>query len=210
MLNFQELDPRHDWPTRQERFLNDWLGPHALLWLNIAAVFAISSALLFRRDRHQGWVEAGLVVAFMSSLLTEMFGVPLVMYVLSRWVSMPLLGDVYFQRFGHWPLTLGMGTAFSGLVLIAWSWCQLYAAGGGLAATGPYRFVRHPQYLGFLLFITGWLIHWPTVVSLASWPLIVVAFLWAATREETVLLSIYGDAYSSYKRSTGFLFPRIV
>ncbi|MBS1223626.1 MAG: isoprenylcysteine carboxyl methyltransferase, partial [Proteobacteria bacterium] len=34
-----------------------------------------------------------------------------------------------------------------------------------LAITGPYARVRHPQYIGFILIMTGFLFQWPTLVT---------------------------------------------
>jgi protein-S-isoprenylcysteine O-methyltransferase Ste14 len=61
---------------------------------------------------------------------------------------------------------------FAGFILLARAWKVLYAAqqAGNLVATGPYAYVRHPQYVAFVLIVFGFLLQWPTIVTLAMLP----------------------------------------
>lgn len=52
---------------------------------------------------------------------------------------------------------------------------------------GIYRILPHPQYLGFILISTGVLIHWPTLPTLATFPMLVGVNLHLAKREEEIL-----------------------
>ena len=36
--------------------------------------------------------------------------------------------------------------------------------------TGPYAYVRHPQYDGFILIMFGFLFQWPTLITLIMFP----------------------------------------
>lgn len=79
-----------------------------------------------------------------------------------------------------------------------------------LAADGPYRFVRHPFYVSYMLF---WLAN---AVATAAWaPWIVLAamsgiYVLAAVREEGKFMrSTVGDLYEEYRRQTGMFFPKI-
>lgn len=90
----------------------------------------------------------------------------------------------------------------------------------GLVMSGPYRYVRHPQYLGFLLLtsgLTAWsywaLMHtrgigWlsPTE-TVALWVVILIAYVILGLAEEMYLTREFGEEYLSYKNRTGFLVP---
>jgi protein-S-isoprenylcysteine O-methyltransferase Ste14 len=77
-----------------------------------------------------------------------------------------------------------------------------------LIRSGPYAFVRHPIYTGMLLGTAG------TALVAGEWRgIFAVVLLFAAharkaLREEALLATEFGEQYASYRRSTGFLFPR--
>ena len=58
----------------------------------------------------------------------------------------------------------------AGLVLMGWGWWHVYRARGALVTHGLYRHVRHPQYVGFVLVMVGFLIQWPTLITLLMFP----------------------------------------
>jgi hypothetical protein len=73
---------------------------------------------------------------------------------------------------------------------------------------GPYRFVRHPFYLGNLLIDAG------LVVMSGWWPLqVFFPFWWAAVysksmrREEKFLLNKFGERYVEFRRRVPAFFP---
>jgi hypothetical protein len=86
-------------------------------------------------------------------------------------------------------------------MLIARGWDVLYAAQQKheLASTGIYARMRHPQYLGFILVITGFLLQWPTVLTLAMYPVLVIMYLQLARQEERQAEREFGDRYRAYK-----------
>lgn len=69
---------------------------------------------------------------------------------------------------------------------MAAAWPVLWRAvrTGTLATTGPYARLRHPQYLGFILIMTGFLLQWPTLVTLVMYPVLVVMYVVLAVRED--------------------------
>ncbi len=79
-----------------------------------------------------------------------------------------------------------------------------------LVTTGPYRYVRHPFYLAFLVAAVG-----GSIVA-ANWFLLITGlipfgFIVARTRiEEEKLIERFGDDYRNYMASTGRFFPRVV
>ena len=71
-----------------------------------------------------------------------------------------------------------------------------------LATTGPYAYVRHPQYNGFILIMLGFLLQWPTLVTLIMFPILVTMYVRLARREEREVLSEFGDEYRRYANRT--------
>lgn len=112
-----------------------------------------------------------------------MYGVPLTVYLFSSWLGslFPALrathsgghrwndligwqGDPHVSPF-HLASYVVLVAGFF-LIAIAWSMLLGAARAGQLGTTGPYAWVRHPQYLGFLAIIVGFLIQWPTIPTL--------------------------------------------
>jgi protein-S-isoprenylcysteine O-methyltransferase Ste14 len=99
---------------------------------------------------------------------------------------------------------------FGGFWLLAAAWKVLYEAqrAGRLAITGPYARSRHPQYLGFVLIMTGFLLQWPTLVTLAMYPVLVFMYARLAKREEAEMLARFGEEYRRYRDAVPAFVPR--
>jgi protein-S-isoprenylcysteine O-methyltransferase Ste14 len=78
-----------------------------------------------------------------------------------------------------------------------------------LATTGPYAYVRHPQYVGFISIMFGFLMQWPTLVTLAMFPILVYMYARLARREEQEVLAEFGEEYRRYMQATPAFLPRI-
>lgn len=98
----------------------------------------------------------------------------------------------------------------SGFILIAKAWHELYAAqrSGRLTIAGPYASIRHPQYVGFMLIMFGFLVQWPTLVTLVMFPILVTVYARLAKREERELLEQFGEEYARYSVVTPAFVPR--
>ena len=98
----------------------------------------------------------------------------------------------------------------AGFWLLASAWKILYAAQRThqLATTGPYARVRHPQYIGFVLIMSGFLLQWPTIVTLAMFPVLVFMYLRLARREERDAREEFGEAYRRYEEDTPAFLPK--
>ena len=98
-----------------------------------------------------------------------------------------------------------------GFVLISAAWKVLYDAQQrrALATTGPYSYVRHPQYVGFILVMFGFLLQWPTILTLAMFPVLTVMYVKLARTEERDAIAEFGDAYSTYAAEVPGFIPKI-
>jgi protein-S-isoprenylcysteine O-methyltransferase Ste14 len=192
-----------------------------------AAVF-IMFAFSFSRPRTgRDWRSFGAFSAFIVALFAEMYGFPLTIYLLAGWLGRHYPGlDLFSHDAGHlWFTLLGLTgdphfgvlhllsniLIVAGFALVATAWGRLHAAqqAGRLATTGPYTYVRHPQYLGFIVIMLGFLLQWPTLLTLLMFPVLVVMYVRLARREERDALAAFGDAYRRYAEATPGWFPRL-
>lgn len=77
-----------------------------------------------------------------------------------------------------------------------------------LATTGPYAYVRRPQYGAFVLVILGFLVQWPTILTLIMFPILLWRYKRLARKEEQEVLSEFGEEYSSYMAKVPGFIPR--
>jgi protein-S-isoprenylcysteine O-methyltransferase Ste14 len=199
-------------------------GLWSLVVLN-AAVFIIFAFSFTHPRSPRDWRSFGAFAAFLVALFTEMYGFPLTIYLLAGWLGrhypgLDLLshdaGHLWWTLLGwqgdpHWnPLhllsTLLIG---GGFVLLAASWRVLYEAQRQhtLAVTGPYARLRHPQYAGFVVIMLGFLLQWPTLLTLLMFPMLVTMYVRLAHREEREVLSEFGEVYARYAVTTPAFFP---
>jgi protein-S-isoprenylcysteine O-methyltransferase Ste14 len=95
-----------------------------------------------------------------------------------------------------------------GFILLSAAWDVLYKAQRThrIATTGPYAYVRHPQYTGFIVIMLGFLLQWPTLITLIMFPILVTMYVRLAQREEKEALAEFGEEYARYAALTpGFL-----
>lgn len=185
-------------------------------------VFAFSfSKPKTRRD----WRSFGAFSAFIVALFTEMYGFPLTIYLLSGWLQSRYPGlDPFSHDAGHlletlfgWRSNPHFGPfhllstilIFGGFILLANAWKVLHKAQQNhtLAATGPYARIRHPQYTGFVLIMLGFLLQWPTVLTVPMFPVLVAMYVRLARTEEREVSTEFGDAYARYAAVTPAFFP---
>src|SRR3546814_2244931 len=118
---------------------------------------------------------------------------------MSDWSSDVCSSDLHF---------LSVAFIGGGFILIASAWKTLYVAqrDGVLATTGTYGSIRHPQYLGFILVMFGFLLQWPTLLTLLMFPVLVVMYVRLARTEERDAIASFGTDYERYRRRVpGFI-----
>lgn len=200
------------------------------LWLLVAvnAALFILFAFSFSRPRtKREWRSLGAFSAFMVALFTEMYGFPLTIYLLSGWLGSryPDLNP-FSHEAGHlWTTVLGLKgnphfnvlhlasnlLILGGFILVAKAWHVLHAAQArdDLATTGPYAVMRHPQYVGFVVILLGFLLQWPTLLTLLMFPVLVVMYVRLAHAEEKDVRRRFPVRYADYAAHVPAFFPHI-
>ncbi|MCF7915991.1 MAG: isoprenylcysteine carboxylmethyltransferase family protein, partial [Spirochaetaceae bacterium] len=191
-----------------------------LWWTTIAYVVLFGAFLLFvpfyrKADRK----PAGAFIAFMTAFAVEMFGVPLSLYFV-MWAfgkSLPfgvLWGRTLSGVIGMTGHYLFLASILTGGYLIVAGWSRIYQDywskeedEGRLVKEGPYRYIRHPQYTGFLLLALGALFEWATIILLLLWPVLAVLYYRLARREDRELERSFGWEWKEYAEKTGMFFP---
>ena len=124
------------------------------------------------------------------------------------WVSWFLLCPEDPYRLGLPSLILWVGQliAIMGTILAVGALIQLRGLEGidHLVTRGLFRRLRHPMYLGFILWIIGWSTAHDAAVALAIGVPALASILWWRKLEDRRLTRQFGDAYREYKQSTWF------
>ena len=192
-----------------------------------SVVFILFAYSFFKPRTGRDWRSFGAFSAFLVALFAEMYGFPLSIYFLSGWLQSRYPGVDWFSHdAGHllemmfgWKTNPHFGPFHilsfvligGGFVLIAAAWRVLFDAQHRhtLATSGPYSHIRHPQYVGFILVMLGFLVQWPTLLTLAMFPVLTVMYVRLAKREERETINAFGDAYIKYMNEVPGFIPRI-
>ncbi len=201
-------------------------GVWSLVIIN-SVVFILFGYTFFKPQTTRDWRSFGAFSAFLVALFTEMYGFPLTIYLLSGWLQSRYPDVDWFSHDAGHLLEMMFGWRANphsgpfhivsyvviggGFILISAGWQVLYPAQreGRLADTGIYARIRHPQYDGFVLVMFGFLVQWPTILTLAMFPVLVFMYWRLAKLEERESIAAFGDAYRDYMRRVPPFLPRV-
>ncbi len=200
------------------------------LWFLVilnSAIFIIFAFSFFKPRTGRDWRSFGAFSAFLIALFTEMYGFPLTIFFLSGWLQSRFPGVDWFAHdsghllemifgwrgnphFGPFHI-LSFVLIGGGFYLLSAAWHVLYRAqkAGKLAQTGPYARIRHPQYVGFVLIMLGFLFQWPTILTLVMFPFLLLMYWRLALHEERQVEAEIGDAYRYYSARVPRFVPRL-
>ncbi len=192
-----------------------------------SAIFIMFAFSFFKPKTERDWRSFSAFSAFLVALFTEMYGFPLTIYFFSGWLQSRFPDiDWFAHDSGHflemifgWQANPHFGPfhllsfAFigGGFILISKAWRVLYEAHqhGTLAVTGPYGRLSHPQYVGFVLVMLGFLLQWPTLLTLAMLPVLVWMYVRLARSEEAEVRREFGRTYAAYADQVSAFIPKV-
>ena len=200
------------------------------LWLLAfvnAAVFIIFAFSFFKPASPRDWRSFSAFSAFIIALFVEMYGFPLTIFLFSGWLQSTYPGTDWFAHDSGHLLEMMFGWKASphfgpfhllsfifiggGFILLSAAWRILFQAQteGVLATTGPYAYVRHPQYVGFVLIMIGFLLQWPTLLTVAMFPVLIFMYYKLSLHEENEVTSSLRETYQAYASRVPRFFPHI-
>lgn len=184
-------------------------------------MFGWFTYLAFKPQTKRDWRTLGTFASFLVALFAEMFGFPLTIYILTSILGnkYPVL-DPFTHLNGHLWVALTGGSEivysilhplsnifiFAGIAIIAIGWKGIHGGNGNLVTTGIYKYVRHPQYTGFIVIILGFLIQWPTIITMIMAPALMIMYLRLSKQEEKIMIAEFGYQYIEYMNNV----PRFV
>jgi len=201
-------------------------GLWGLVLIN-SLVFVLFAYSFFKPRTPRDWRSFGAFSAFLVALFVEMYGFPLTIYFMAGWLQSRYPNIDWFSHdAGHllemmfgWKANPHAGPFHilsfifigGGFILISAAWKVLYDAQQkrGLATTGPYSYVRHPQYVGFIMVMFGFLLQWPTILTLAMFPVLTFMYVKLAKTEERDSIAEFGSAYTKYASEVPGFIPRL-
>jgi len=201
-------------------------GLWTLVVLN-SAIFIIFAFSFFKPQTKRDWRSFSAFSAFIVALFVEMYGFPLTIYLFSGWLTSKfpnidfmahenghllhtifgLSGNAHFDVF-HIASIVFIGLGF---LLLSSAWSVLYEAqqAGKLAVTGLYARIRHPQYIGFVAIMFGFLLQWPTIVTVIMFPILLTMYWRLAKKEERDSQTRFGKAWDDYAARVPAFIPRL-
>ena len=196
--------------------------PHDLTFVILNFVLLAIFVLLIGFRKKLTRLPASIYVAFIVALYIEMYGFPLTMYfftwafgsgqVATLWYLLTaIIGEeTFFSVFMGAIVPVSNVIIITGMLLVIFGWTKIFRAKDQLITTGIYSYVRHPQYLGFLLITLGMNVLWVTFSTLALWPVLAFLYYRLAKEEDNQNEEKFGEEFMKYKNDVPMFFPKML
>ena len=175
------------------------------LWIAFAVIWALWAFGTKETKTRQSIRSSIPYLIISSAAATAMFN-----HHLPRWLNVRVLPQ------GSWIANLGIAVTLAGLLISVWARASLgrnwsgtvtVKVGHQLIRSGPYRWVRHPIYSGLVLATIGTATNIGQVRGLIAVALIYIAFIVRTSVEERFMVSIFGEKYHEYRKTSGRMIP---
>lgn len=186
-----------------------------LFWVIVYGLFIFFTPFYKKSQRK----PAGAYLAFVVAFAIEMHGLPFSMYLIG-WIFGKQLPEGVFwghtlqQYIGANGIYATIVLVLAGAVLVILGWRNIYKnywskneGKGKLVTSGIYKYIRHPQYTGFLMISLGMIFEWATIPLVIMWPLMVLLYYRLAKREEKDMEKEFGQQYIEYRKKTSMFLP---
>lgn len=201
-------------------------GLWGLVILN-SVIFIGFAFSFFKPQTKTDWRTFGTFSAFILALFVEMYGFPLTIFLFSGWLATNYPGVDFLTHNNshllhtllrmkgdsHWDVfhILSNVLIFGGFILLGNAWHILWKAQRKhkLATAGIYARLRHPQYVAFIVIMFGFLLQWPTLPTLAMFPILTFMYVRLALKEEKIAKAEFGDEYRRWAARTPRFIPRL-
>lgn len=188
-------------------------------FLGLSLAFVLVRAVYESRKFHRGKKETARVEAesaanepliFLSAVFVVIFYLEMASYAIlvvtglqhvlvGSYVQLQFPFDSSVQAIGVAMMVFGYITVFLSLRALDYD---------KLVTWGPYRYVRHPQYVGYFIIFAGFFLLLLNPVALAPF-LSIPGEVRMATLEEEFLTKKFGGSYVSYQKTIGKFFPKL-
>ncbi len=186
------------------------LRPVGLAYLVLWTVLALATAVYRRPGAPSKYDRSQIAWRTVLGILGFV-----VILVAGPWEYTHLSGPIPRDGLVAWA---GIALFGVGIAINIWAMATLRAMytvrldiqeGHRLVTSGPYRLVRHPGYLGFVLALPGMGLALGSLAFLAFTAAILAWLVSRMRKEEAMLLEKFGDEYRAYQRRTKRLIPMI-
>jgi protein-S-isoprenylcysteine O-methyltransferase Ste14 len=198
-------------------------GHYHQWWAVLFFIVIYGIALLFvpfykKMDKKPATAYMAFVVAF----AIEMHGIPMSIYLISWLIgkNLPegvLWGHTLFNQVGYTGMYLNIICSITAILIIGNSWYNIYRkywskepGRGKVVKTGIYKYIRHPQYAGFILLTAGMILEWATLPMLTMWPFVILLYYRLAKKEEKDMVEEFGEEYIMYMKKTKRFIPFVI